>query len=171
MDIVDQVVRLTMEVERLRRMIPRMMRYGTVAEVDTARARARLLISDPDADKPFLSPWVPWAEAAGQTKTWRPPSVGQQMVFISAGDPRRGMLVPATFSDEAASPSSDGDANREVIGSVTIDAGADFYKVTAPRIDLGAAGGRAVARIGDKVTTPLGEGDIISGSSKVFAAD
>lgn len=172
MDIEDHVVRLTMEVERLRRLIPRLMRFGTVSEVDAGKALARMLINDPDAGAVFRTPWRPWAELAGQTRTWRPPAVGQQMILFSpSGELRQSIMLPAMFSNQFAQPSQDGGANRDVLGSVTVDVENQRWGVTAPKVDLGAAGGKQVARIGDKVDTPAGPGVIVEGSSKVFAAD
>ena len=167
----DMVALLRLEVARMRRTMARQMRFGTIAEVDTAKARARLLISDPDGGAPMLSPWLPWAEVAGQTLTWRPPVVGQQMMlFAPAGDMRRGLMVPATFSDQYGQPSDDATANRETLGGVTIDVAEDSFSVTAPAVNLGASGGEAVARKGDKVLVNGIVGEIIEGSGKVFSA-
>jgi phage baseplate assembly protein V len=168
----DHIVALRMEVERLRRLVPRLMRYGTVSEVDAPRARARMLVNDPDSDVKFCTPWRPWAELAGQTRTWRPPAVGQQMLLFSpSGQLRQSIMLPAMFSDTFTQPSQDGGANRDVFGSVVVDMEKERWGVTAPQVDLGASGGKPVARIGDKVDTPAGPGTIVEGSSKVFAAD
>jgi len=176
MDIEEMVARLAMEVSRLNRVISRQMRFGTIAEVDPSKGVARMLLSDPDSGKAFKGPWRPWAEMAGGTRSWRPPTVGQQMLVVSpGGDLAQSLLLPATFSSRVAAPSDKGDANRETLGEVILDMEAARYGITAPRIDLGGEGGKAVARIGDKVNITYGSSagmhSIIEGSSKVFASD
>lgn len=176
MDIEEMVARLAMEVSRLNRIISRQMRFGTIAEVDPAKGQARMLLSDPGGGEPFLGPFRPWAELAGATRTWRPPSVGQQMLVVSpGGDLAQSLLLPATFSDHVQAPSNRGDANREVFGSVSLDMEAERYGISAPRVDLGGDGGKAVARIGDMVRVGHGSSagmhPIVEGSSKVFASD
>jgi phage baseplate assembly protein V len=176
MDIEEMVARLTLEVARLNRMISRQMRFGTVAEVDAAKGVARMMLSDPDGDRAFLGPWRPWAELAGATRSWRPPVPGQQMLVVApGGDLAQSLLLPATFSNQFQAPSDKGDANRETLGAVTLDMEAERYGITAPHVDLGASGGKGVARIGDMVHVTFGSSagmhPIIEGSTKVFASD
>lgn len=176
MDIEEMVARLAMEVSRLNRVISRQMRFGTISEVDPSKGVARILLSDPDSGRAFQGPWRPWAELAGGTRSWRPPTVGQQMLVVSpGGDLAQSLLLPATFSSNNAAPSDRGDANRETLGSVILDMEAERYGITAPRVDLGGPEGKAIARIGDKVHVTYGSSagmhPIVEGSSKVFASD
>jgi phage baseplate assembly protein gpV len=176
MDIEEMVARLTFEVARLNRMVSRQMRFGTIAEVDAEKGVARMMLSDPDGGRAFLGPWRPWAELAGATRTWRPPVAGQQMLVVApGGDLAQSLLLPATFSSQFQAPSQNGSANRETLGSVTLDMEAKRYGITAPRVDLGEPGGKSVARIGDMVRVGHGSSaglhPIVGGSSKVFASD
>jgi phage baseplate assembly protein gpV len=176
MDIEEMVARLAFEVSRLNRVISRQMRFGTISEVDPGKGVARMLLSDPDSGGAFQGPWRPWAELAGGTRSWRPPTVGQQMLVVSpGGDLAQSLLLPATFSSKVAAPSDRGDANRETLGDVILDMEAARYGITAPRVDLGGEGGKAVARVGDMVNVTFGSSagmhPIVEGSSKVFASD
>lgn len=176
MDIEEMVARLTFEVARLNRVISRQMRFGTVAKVDAGKGVARMMLSDPQSGSAFLGPWRPWAELAGATRSWRPPVEGQQMLVVApGGDLAQSLLLPATFSNQFQAPSDKGDANRETLGSVTIDMETERYGIAAPRVDLGEGEGKRVARVGDKVHVTFGSSagfhPIVEGSSKVFASD
>ncbi len=114
------ILSLSEEVARLRRIVARSVRFGTVSEVDHERARARLLISDPDGED-FKTPWLPWAETAGAIRSWAPPSVGQQMIVQAPnGDLMAGMLIPATFSDAIPAPSKDAGTYMVQVGQTSI---------------------------------------------------
>ncbi len=176
MDIEEMVARLALEVSRLNRVISRQVRFGTVAKVDAEKGVARMMLSDPDSGDAFLGPWRPWAELAGATRSWRPPVAGQQMLVMApGGDLAQSLLLPATFSNQFQAPSNKGDANRETLGQVILDMEAERYGITAPRVDLGASDGKAVARVGDMVNVTYGSSaglhPIVEGSSKVFASD
>lgn len=73
-----------------------------------------------------------------------------------------------------AAVSVQGNADIEAAGDVTVTAGADVtvtassVVLDADDVQIGGAGGAAVARVGDDVD--LGTGKIISGSDKVTAA-
>lgn len=56
----------------------------------------------------------------------------------------------------------------EIVTDKPLTVTCETATITADQVDLGAAGGPAVARVGDLVD--LGTGEIISGSSTVFAA-
>ncbi|TIL50367.1 MAG: hypothetical protein E5Y89_31620, partial [Mesorhizobium sp.] len=50
----------------------------------------------------------PWGEIAGNEKSWRPPTQGQQMMLVAPhGDMRQAVALPMTYSDQNAAPSSD----------------------------------------------------------------
>src|SRR5205085_2193946 len=62
------------------RRLEQLLRYGTVAEVDLGAARCRVKSGE------LLSNWVPWfAQRAGQTRHWSPPTVGEQCLLLSPG--------------------------------------------------------------------------------------
>jgi hypothetical protein len=79
-------------------------------------------------------------------------------------------MLPATFSDQHPAPSSNASANRLTLGGTIVDHESGRWAVTSSHIDLGASGGREVARKGDKVIVNGAIGEIIEGSSKVYAA-
>lgn len=64
--------------------INNMVRIGTVVSVDLAEARCIVRYGDPDDDEPAESPPIRWLAArAGMTRSWSPPSVGEQVVLLS----------------------------------------------------------------------------------------
>lgn len=70
-----------MNADDLYRLIQNLIRLGTVAEVRHGRpARVRVRTGG------ILTTWVPWIELrAGETRTWSPPTVGEQVVLFSPG--------------------------------------------------------------------------------------
>ncbi|MFV0680021.1 phage baseplate assembly protein V [Ottowia sp.] len=74
-----------------------MLRTGTVAEVDVAKAMLRFATGDITTD------WLPWLERrAGGTnggRTWWPPVVGEQGILLApGGDLARAVVLPGMFS-------------------------------------------------------------------------
>ena len=58
-----------MNLVELLRLIHNLIRLGTIAEVDHARARVRVQSGE------LLTNWLPWIEArAGTTRDWDPPT-------------------------------------------------------------------------------------------------
>lgn len=84
-------------------------RTGVIAEVDPARGKARVRLLD--GDRPFLTGWIPWEEAAaGANKTHNPPSVGQQVSIASeSGDLEDATIRGSLNSGANARPSGAGD--------------------------------------------------------------
>lgn len=177
-DLVRVILALQADIAALKRMVAGSMRFGTVKAVDHDAKRVQLLLSEANG-RQFLSPHRPWGEIAGDEKSWRPPTAGQQMMLVAPhGDMRQAIALPMTFSDQNPSPSSD--ANTRILSkfgdaSMLFDGGGDRAELSASRVDLGAAEGKKVARIGDKVHVMSGSSTgfwpIVEGSSKVFAAD
>lgn len=67
-----------MDTNELQRLILNLVRKGTIAEVDHASAKCRVATGD------LTTNWISWmALAAGQTRDWNPPTVGEQ-VLLSA---------------------------------------------------------------------------------------
>ena len=176
-DLVQIILALREEVRSLRRSVQGMQRFGTVHAVDGEARRVQLRLAGEDGSE-FLSPKRPWADFAGAEKSWRPPSEGQQMLMLSPfGDMRQGVAVPLTFSNANPAPSSALDARILSSfggGLIGFTGGGDEAQVFAGRVDLGASGGKRVARVGDKVHVQSGSSTglwpIVEGSDKVFAA-
>ena len=159
---------LIARVADLERRVAGQFRHGTVHEVDAAKQRCRLKLGEDANGVPFLGPWVPYAQQAGDLKAHVPVSVGQQMTLMSpTGDFRQGIAVPFTFSESNPSPSDQADEIVATYGDVRITVKGDTAIVKAPNVVIdspsittgGSSGGQPVARIGDRV-------EVLFGSSK-----
>ncbi|RVC60867.1 hypothetical protein EN759_30235, partial [Mesorhizobium sp. M00.F.Ca.ET.038.03.1.1] len=101
-ELVKVILGLQADIAAIKRMVAGNLRFGTVKKVDHEAKRAQLLLSDANG-REFLSPLRPWAEIAGDEKSWRPPTDGQQMMLVAShGDMRQAVLLPMTFSDQSA---------------------------------------------------------------------
>jgi len=164
-------------IEELERRLANMVRMGRVVRVDAARGLVKLDVAGLETD------WLPWMTQAGEINVFVPPSEGQQMMLISpSGEPGQGWAAPAGFSTQFAQPHNQAGEMKTVHGAVEIFSDgnelrvraesakveADTALVKAQRVDLGDAGGPAVARVGDSVSCGA---VITSGSGRVFAAD
>jgi phage baseplate assembly protein V len=91
-----------MNVAHLSRLIENLIRIGTVIAVDHAAARCRV------ASGKLESQWLPWIDRrAGNTRTWEPPTVGEQVLILSpSGDPAAGVVLIGLFCDAHAAPSA-----------------------------------------------------------------
>ncbi|WP_454711100.1 phage baseplate assembly protein V [Cupriavidus nantongensis] len=90
----------------LARLIENLIRLGTVAEVDTGTPpRVRIATGGITTD------WLPWLERrAGATRTWNPPTVGEQVVMLCpSGEPRNGVILTGLPSDARDVPSHSAD--------------------------------------------------------------
>lgn len=84
------------------RLIANVVRLGTVLDVDLANARCRVKSGKLD------SAWLAWREVrAGETRTWNPPTIGEQvLVLCPSGDPAQAVVLTGIFSDSNPAPSS-----------------------------------------------------------------
>lgn len=63
----------------INRRIENIIRFGTIAEVDVANAKAKVKSGG------ILTDWLPWVTArAGNVRTWSAPSVNEQCVILAA---------------------------------------------------------------------------------------
>lgn len=116
---IHELVELASRVAELERRFSGTMRHGTVEEVDPAKQIIRLNFGESDDGKPFLSPWIPYAQTAGALKVHTPPSKGQQFTLLSpTGDWQQAVAIPLTWSDKNKSPSQKGDENVLTFGQV-----------------------------------------------------
>ncbi|WP_417329570.1 phage baseplate assembly protein V [Halomonas cupida] len=99
-----------MDLIELQRLIHNLIRLGTIAEVDHARARVRVQSGE------LLTNWLPWVEArAGATRDWDPPTEGEQVaVFSPGGDPAAGFVITGLFSDAHPAPADSSNLWRRV---------------------------------------------------------
>lgn len=93
----------------LARRVANMIRTGRIAEVDHAGPRVRVQSGD------LLTEWLPWqTHRAGNTRTWNPPTVGEQVMILSpSGEPAAGMVIPALYCQDHPAP--DASPNTHVI--------------------------------------------------------
>lgn len=81
------------DLSNLSRLLQNLIRLGTIAEVDGAKARVQL-------GPKLTTEWLNWiTQRAGSTCTWSAPTVGEQVMVLSpGGDVARGIILPALFS-------------------------------------------------------------------------
>src|SRR5690606_35044517 len=84
----------------LLRLINNLIRLGTIAEVDYPNARVRV------RDGELLTAWRPWIECrSGTTRTWNPPTLGEQAVLFSpGGDPATAVVLTGLYRDQHPAP-------------------------------------------------------------------
>lgn len=135
------IIDLLRRVAELERRSDGMVKQGAVTDVDPAKGLVRVRLNPDDADEPFKTAWIPYAQIAGALKAHTPPSVGQQMTIISgAGDYRQGLAVPMTWSDKNKSPSEKGDENVITYGDARIELRGDELVITIPKVKIVCGG-------------------------------
>lgn len=125
-----------------------LIRFGTIASVDLAAARCTVETGD------VLSTAIPWIEPrAGETRTWSPPSVGEQvMLLCPGGDLAAGVALRGIFSDAMPAP---GNSLRNLIlfkdgGEISYDPETHELLVNLPEganVTIVASGG--IGLVGD----------------------
>ena len=86
---------MNFELSELDRMLSCLLIPGVVSAVDAGSARVRI-----EADG-WVSGWVPWlAQAAGQARHWRLPSVGEQALLLNpSGEPDNGFALVGFYTE------------------------------------------------------------------------
>lgn len=98
-----------MDANEIQRQARNAVRKGSILDIDYAHALCRVSIGDPDDDTGSLQTnWLPWfAVAAGNTRDWRPPTKGEQvMLLCPMGDPAQGVALCGFFSDTFPPPAN-----------------------------------------------------------------
>ena len=92
-----------MDTNEIHRRILNIIRKGVVIDVSHAATPPKCQISMGDLD----SNWLPWlTPAAGGTREWNPPTVGEQvLVLCPGGDPAQGFVLHGLFSENKWPPS------------------------------------------------------------------
>lgn len=144
-----------------------MIRYGTVQSVDVNSARVTVAVGG------LVTKPIPWlAPRAGATRTWSPPSSGEQvLVFSPGGNLGAALALTGIFYDTFPKP-ADGTADNVLLafgdGAVMLyDHAEHLLKVTLPaggRVELSASGGFHL--IGDVLV----EGKLHATQAATFAA-
>jgi phage baseplate assembly protein gpV len=149
---VRELVELASRVADLERRFSGVMRHGTVEEVDPGKQIVRVKFGEDKDGKPFLSPWVPYAQIAGALKVHTPPTKGQQMTTMSpTGDWMQAVALPMHWSDQNPSPSSNGDENVLTYGNVRITVKDDLVQINVGGVSVNISSD-GVAITGGKVT-------------------
>lgn len=96
-----------MDIADFNRRLESLIRLGTIADVDHDAARVRVHTGS------LTTTWLPWlTDRAGQTTTWNPPTVGEQVIVLSpSGDPATGVVLLALFAANHPAPSSSPDTH------------------------------------------------------------
>jgi phage baseplate assembly protein gpV len=161
---IRELVELAARVAELERRFSGVMRHGTVAEIDAGRQRLRLNFGKDVDGKPFLSPWVPYAQIAGALKVHTPPSKGQQFTALSPnGDWQQAVALPMTWSDMNQSPSGNGDENVLTYGNVLAIIKDDLAQVHVGGTEFEITSGRVLIKVGGVTAEITGDGVAITG--------
>lgn len=142
----------------LARLLENLIRLGTIAEVDVAKARVRVQTGK------LLTAWLPWlAPRAGSEREWSPPSVGEQVLLVSpSGQLANGVAITGLFSQHHPA-----NGDRELLHRRTYpdgavleyDSAAHLLRATIPGDVEVAATGSITATAGADITLQAG-GDV-----------
>lgn len=134
-------------VAELHRRLDNMLRLGTIAQVDHAKALCRV------KSGAITTGWLPWLSLrAGTTKRWNPPSTGEQcIVFSPSGELAQGIALVGIYSSSNPAPGSAANLDRTTYPDgavIEYDAAAHLLRAVLP------AGGRveAIAPAGLDIT-------------------
>lgn len=137
---IDAHAELLMRVAEMERKMDNTVRHGKVTDVDTKKQLARIEIGERDG-KPLKSAWIPYAQLAGDYKSHRPPTKGQQLtMFAPNGEVRQAVLMPFTWSDNNKSPSEKEDEHVATYGKMKLREKAEQWTLSMGEnvsIDLG----------------------------------
>ncbi len=87
--------------EELARLLQNMIRLGTIVEVDHVGRVARVQTGG------LTTNWLKWHTArAGASKTWDPPSAGEQVILFAPGGDLSGALILASLDSDNNPPPS-----------------------------------------------------------------
>lgn len=91
------------QISDLNRRLANLIRDGLIAEVDHSGAVCRVDTGDITTD------WLPWyTVAAGNTRRWDPPTVGEQVtIFSPSGELAAGRVMRGLYTDDQSAPSED----------------------------------------------------------------
>ncbi len=142
----------------------RSVRYGTVDQVrhrsGQVEVRARIGL-DSDGE-PLLSPWVPWAQAAGALRVHTPPTAGQQVRLIAPeGEARQATAEPFTHSDANPTPSDQLDRNVLTFGGWRIEWRETGIEISKGETKFTVSEGLIKAEIGDDVVLEVHNDKIV----------
>lgn len=120
---------MSYELGELQRLLANMIRVGTIAALDEAKARVKVRAAGLTTD------WLPWGTGrAGSTRTVSMPSVGEQVVVFSPyGDTAQGVVGFSLYQDAHPSPSNTKDKETTIYpdgSTVEYDSASNTLTVT-----------------------------------------
>jgi phage baseplate assembly protein gpV len=90
-----------MDLIELSRLLANVICVGTIHSVDHAAVRVRVQIGQ------ITTEWRPWLEhRAGETTTWDPPTIGEQVIVLSPSGEMSGSFVLRGLNSDAIAPPS-----------------------------------------------------------------
>lgn len=139
---------IELQLADLARRVANMIRTGRVAEVDHAAARVRVQSGD------ILTEWLPWqTHRAGNTRTWNPPTIGEQVMILSpSGEPAAGMVIPALYCQDHQAPDTSPDTHVIEYPDGAI---ISYNHVTSALVASGIQTGMIQAAVSVTLDTPL----------------
>lgn len=171
-----EVVELAARIAELERRFSGTMRHGTVEETDPSRHRVRLKLGTDVEGKPFLSPWIPYAQMAGALKVHVPPSIGQQFTLMApAGDWQQAVAVPFTWSNQNPAPSESGEENVLTFADVRLTLKDGRLEISAAGVNLELTGnglaitGGEVSHDGKNIGSTHTHGGVTLGTAETEA--
>ena len=171
-----EIVELAARIAELERRFSGMMRHGTVEEVDQSKHRIRLKLGTDVEGKPFLSPWIPYAQFAGALKVHVPPAIGQQFTLMApAGDWQQSVAVPFTWSNQNPAPSESGEENVLTFGDIRVTMKDGRLEISAAGVTLELTGnglaitGGDVRHDGKNIGATHTHGGVILGTAETEA--
>lgn len=148
------------EVAELTRRLANVVRLGTVASVDTTYALATVKIGA-NVTRPL--PWL--TMAAGEDRTWRSPSVGEQVVVLSQnGEISTGVILCGLYTAAKSAPDN-AEGNWTLVfrdgATIKYDTAASALSVTGfATVNIEGSGAATVNIGGDADVTIGGEATI-----------
>ena len=104
-----------------------MLRLGTIESVDLAAATATVTVGAVE------TPPLPWAEWAGDFRTWRPPVKDEQvLIFCPDGDIAGGIIRRGLFTAARPAPSADATPGLFGKGGLAITLTPDGVQIVVP---------------------------------------
>lgn len=140
---------MSLEIAEILRRIENIIRTGTIAQVDYAKALVRVKYDEDENGADVLTGWRPWlTHRASNDITWHAPELNEQVLLLSpSGDIAMAMVLPAIYQN--AHPNPRASANNLLL---KMQDGAEFEydrSVSHLQVSLPAAGTT-------EMITPLG---------------
>ncbi|MEA9976668.1 MULTISPECIES: phage baseplate assembly protein V [unclassified Pseudomonas] len=116
------------------RMLENLIRFGTIAEVQTVPPRVRVKTGD------LLTGWLPWlALRAGADVDWDPPTVNEQVLLLSpSGQLANGVVVTGVYCNAIPANGDRGGLHRRTYRDGTvIEYDSNAHHLSAVLVDGG----------------------------------